>query len=235
MCHCSIKKGEKIIYVTTKEQGDWCTKEDGEKLIGQAPTYHQVHIIPRDYEEKKKLFPRVVPCIRCRPSGRREPRGYASEELDGASEGDAESGLGAGASDGASEARDLPSAASATTSRASAASGATATAARRSTARNTAARAIAAGFPALGWRRCVWERVGTGSGFALACLLFFCVCCDDDRTGSCGGFMYCGPWLFLAQGPGKPGRWCRVAPHVWCAGCSFVCGRPRHSHTAEGA
>ena len=171
MCHCSIKKGKKIIYVTTKEQGDWCTKEDGEKLIGQAPTYHQVHIIPRDYEEKKKLFPRVVPCIRCRPSGRREPRGYASEELDGASEGDAESGLGAGASDGASEARDLPSAASATTSRASAASGATATAARMSTMRNTA-RAIVISCCWLGGAACCCCCFALGSsGVALLFLL----------------------------------------------------------------
>jgi hypothetical protein len=61
-----------------------------------------------------------------------------SEELDGASEGDAKSGLGAGASDdGASAARDLPST-SAAMSRASAAKGATVTAARRSTMRNMA-------------------------------------------------------------------------------------------------
>jgi hypothetical protein len=68
-------------------------------------------------------------------------------------------------------------------------------------------------------------RVGEGgSGFALACLLSSVLCCDD-RKGSGGGFMYLGPWLFLAKGPGAPGRWRRVAPHVWGTGGSFMWSR----------
>ena len=104
---------------------------------------------------------------------------------DGASEGlEDESGLGAGASDGAS-ARDLSST-SAATSRASAASGATVTAARRSNTRNMA-RAIVG----LIWLSgaVVFAVCGMGVGVALFFMLSFCSTINE----------WCG-MLFIGEG-----------------------------------